>query len=189
MTTSATPRSRHRAFFLGAIALCLAAGAAPAHAATPPSKSQWLSDVTTAMSGSSSYLDSRAQQGGSKLSVVLDIDNTSLETYYSPGTATPQVLEFAQHAKKLGFKVLVATYRSDTAGAKKDLEAAGYSIDGVCGQVTGDSGPAVTKQRCRQQYAAAGYTITANVGNRPTDMQGGNYERGFQLPDYDGGLS
>lgn len=163
--------------------------AAPAHAATPPSKSQWLADVDRALDGADDYLDARAAEGGSNLAIVLDIDNTSLETYYDEGTATPQVLALAKRARSLGYSVLVATYRSDTRGARADLEAAGYTVDAVCGRISGESGAATTKQRCRAAYADEGYTITANIGNRPTDMAGENYERGFQLPDYDGGLS
>lgn len=169
--------------------LALVPLATPAEATTPPSKSQWLADVDRALVGASDYVDDRVAEGGTDLAIVLDIDNTSLETYYSPGTATPQVLALAKRARSLGYSVLVATYRSDTRGARADLEAAGYTVDAVCGRISGESGAATTKQRCRARYADAGYTITANIGNRPTDLQGGNYERGFQLPDYDGGLS
>jgi hypothetical protein len=70
-----------------------------------------------------------------------------------------------------------------------ELRAAGYPIDGLCMRGPGDTGPAVVKQRCRQEFTKAGYTITANIGNRPTDLEGGNYEEGFKLPDYGGSLS
>jgi hypothetical protein len=41
----------------------------------------------------------------------------------------------------------------------------------------------------RAEIEAKGYTIIANIGNRPTDLVGGHAERTFQLPDYDGQLS
>ena len=41
-----------------------------------------------------------------------------------------------------------------------------------------------SKQRCRQEFVAKGYTIIANVGNRSTDFVGKNYERAFKLPNY-----
>jgi hypothetical protein len=31
---------------------------------------------------------------------------------------------------------------------------------------------------------ADGYTVVANVGNRATDFEGGDYERAFSLPNY-----
>lgn len=45
------------------------------------------------------------------------------------------------------------------------------------------------KLGCRKQYEQQGYTLVANVGNRSTDFEGGHYEKGFKLPDYDGQLS
>ncbi|MGW4523709.1 HAD family acid phosphatase [Amycolatopsis sp. NPDC004378] len=164
----------------------LAAGtAAPASASGLPSFETWLADVHQAMTGGTGYLDTRVSHGGSKLAIVTDIDNTALETHYRPGHATPDVLDFARHAKSLGVSVLVASFRSDASDAKEALTSVGYPVDKVCVRRSGEQHATDTKQRCRKEYAAAGYTIIANVGNRPGDFTGGNYEKAFKLPDYD----
>ncbi|MDT8914964.1 HAD family acid phosphatase [Amycolatopsis sp. PS_44_ISF1] len=178
--------------FAAAALACVTLGtglAAPAAAGSLPGFDTWLADVHQAMSGGTQYLDDRTQRGGSKLAIVTDIDNTALETYYRPGHATQDVLDFAEHAKSLGVSVLVASYRSDASDAKNALTGVGYPVDRVCVRTSGEKHATDTKQRCRKEYAAAGYTIIANVGNRPGDFTGGNYEKGFKLPDYDEQLS
>ncbi|WP_020636734.1 HAD family acid phosphatase [Amycolatopsis alba] len=160
-----------------------------ASASSVPSYQTWLSDVHTAMQGGTAYLDQRIAKGGTKLAVVTDIDNTALETYYHAGKPTEDVLAFIKHAKSKGVSVLVASYRSSASSAKEALTDAGYPVDRVCVRKSSESHATDTKQRCRKEYAAAGYTIIANVGNRPGDFTGGNYEKGFKLPDYNEQLS
>ncbi|MYW89344.1 acid phosphatase [Amycolatopsis rubida] len=167
---------------------CLAASPAVS-ASRVPSYQTWLTDVHTAMQGGAAYLDGRIAQGGEKLAVVTDIDNTALETYYRPGEPTADVLSFIKHAKEKGVAVLVASYRSSASDAKEALVDAGYPVDRVCVRKSSEKHATDTKQRCRKDYAAAGYTIIANVGNRPGDFTGGNYEKGFKLPDYNEQLS
>ncbi|RDI67830.1 HAD family acid phosphatase [Nocardia pseudobrasiliensis] len=173
--------------------IALAALVAPAHnalAADPlPTKQQWLADVDQVMRDAKPYLDDRKSQGGTKLAIVLDIDNTALQSHYDPGKATPAVLDAARHAKANGYSVLFASYRPEAESARAAVSNAGYPVDGICVRSLSDSGKAATKQRCRKQYTAQGYTITANIGNRPTDFEGANYEKPFKLPDYDGQLS
>jgi hypothetical protein len=45
------------------------------------------------------------------------------------------------------------------------------------------------KERCRRQFVDKGYTLIANIGNNDTDFVGGDYERAFRLPSYDGELN
>jgi predicted secreted acid phosphatase len=99
------------------------------------------------------------------------------------------VLRFAKYAQKRGVAVVFNTGRREDALAKPSawLRAAGYPVAGMCGRRAGEA-VAVSKQRCRQQYVDAGYTIIANVGNRSTDFVGGNYERAFKLPNYNNRL-
>ncbi|WP_039917968.1 HAD family acid phosphatase [Amycolatopsis azurea] len=183
---------------LGVVAPQASAGAVPpsyssdvpaAAASSVPSYRTWLSDVHTAMQGGTTYLDQRIAKGGTKLAVVTDIDNTALETYYNPGEPTADVLAFIKHAKAKGVSVLVASFRKDASSAKEALTDAGYPVDRVCVRKSSESHATDTKQRCRKEYVAAGYTIIANVGNRPGDFTGGNYEKGFKLPDYNEQLS
>jgi hypothetical protein len=160
---------------------------APAEAAMP-SKSQWLADVNTKMSGSQAYVDDRvARAGGGKLAINFDIDNTTLATHYAYGAPVRRVLRFANHAKAKGVTLLWNTGRLTGDGrmvrAKRQLQRAGYTVTEVCGRRRGES-LRHSKQRCRRHYVVEGYTLIANVGNRRTDFTGGGYERAFRLPNY-----
>ena len=157
-----------------------------------PSKRAWLADVADAMSGSHTYVDQRAQQGGPRLAVNLDIDNTSLASHYDPGEPVERVLRFARYARSRGMVLLFNTARLAGDGrlraARRQLERAGYRVTKICGRMRGES-LSHSKQRCRQRFVGAGYTLVANVGNRDTDFAGGNYERAYRLPNYDNQLT
>ncbi|NUR07566.1 MAG: acid phosphatase [Nocardioidaceae bacterium] len=160
---------------------------APANAALP-SKSKWLADVDAAMTGSWKYVDSRVAQGGTKLAINFDIDNTSLATHYDWGKPVGRTLRFAKHARSKGVKLLFNTGRLSGDGrllrARRQLERAGYVVTHMCGRRQGEDLLA-SKQRCRQHFIDEGWTLIANVGNRPTDLAGAqNYGRGYKLPDY-----
>lgn len=161
----------------------------PAQAAEVPSKQQWLSDTRQAMDGSRSYVGRRVERGGHRLAVNLDIDNTSLATYYDRGAAVPVVLRFARYARSQGVSLLFNTgrERGHLAGVARSLRRVGYDVKEICGRRPGES-LSHSKQRCRRHFVAEGYTIIANVGNRSTDFTGGNYERAFRLPSYGGAL-
>lgn len=163
---------------------------APAQGAALPSKKQWLSDTSKAMSGSRIWLRTALKDAGDHPAVNLDIDNTSLASHYAPGKPVPVVLRFVQYADYKGVTILFSTGRRDNAltGVIKMLRKAGFKVAGVCGRKEGE-GLSAGKQRCRAYWTNRGHEILANVGNRPTDMTGGNYKRGFKLPDYDKQLS
>ena len=171
------------------LALPLLAGA-PAGAAALPSKSQWRADVREAMHGSVTYLDQRVAEGGRPLAIVLDIDNTSLASHYGWPEPVRPTLRFARHAHALGVGVFFVTgrYQDSLGGARRALRKAGYTVTGMCGRRHGET-LTHSKQRCRRQLTRAGWRIIANVGNRRTDLVGGNYERGYRLPSYGGRLS
>ena len=161
----------------------------PAQARGVPTKEQWLADTRDAMYGSRTYVKQRVAQGGTKLAVNFDIDNTTLATYYAKGTAVPVVLRFARYARSQGVTLLFNTgrERGHLAGVTRSLRRAGYVVTEVCGRAHGES-LAHGKQRCRNRFAAEGYTLIANVGNRSTDFRGTGYERAFKLPNYAGRL-
>ena len=160
---------------------------APAEAALP-SKARWVSDTYAAMNGSRSYTARRVLQGGHKLAINLDIDNTSLASHYDYGHAVAATLRYAQHATDRGVVLLFNTGRTVGQGrlsrAAISLHAAGYKVTEICGRTSNSEGLAHSKQRCRQHFVDEGYTLIANVGNRSTDFVGGNYERAFRLPNY-----
>lgn len=174
-----------------ALSLVLLATAACAPVSPPhqerSSYDKWQDDVKAALDGVDEYL---AENDGKGAAIVLDIDNTALETEYNPGEPNPPVLAAAKRAGKLGMAVLIVTARKES---KKDeslaeLKAAGYSPDDICLR-TPDKSKSEGKALCRKQFTEDGYTITANIGNRDTDFKGGYFDRAFQLPDYDGQLS
>lgn len=149
-----------------------------------PTQSQWLADVDTAMTGGLAYLDSEAGQVTNG-AIVLDVDNTALQSYYQPFAATPQVLAFAQRAKADGFTVLVATGRSaDTGGTANQLTAAGYQVASICFRDSNAPNVQASKVACRANWVGQGYTIIANVGNHTTDLDGGNSGQQYRLPNY-----
>jgi predicted secreted acid phosphatase len=160
----------------------------PAAEAAVPSQEQWAADVNQAMAGSRVYLRQRVAQGGTRLAVNLDIDNTSLASHYAYGQAVSVVLRFADYAETQGVTLLFNTGRVRGNGAlaavARDLRRAGYAVGEVCGRASSGEGLADGKQRCRRHFVDEGYTIIANVGNRRTDFTGGDYERAFRLPSY-----
>ena len=166
-------------------ALVVPALPVPAQAGEPPSKEQWLADTRQAMYGSRAYVGQRVDQGGRRLAVSFDIDNTSLATYYAKGTAVPLVLRFARYARSQGVTLLFNTgrERGHLAGVARSLRRVGFDVKEICGRKPGET-LSHSKQRCRAQFVAEGYTLIANVGNRSTDFTGGNYERAFKLPNY-----
>lgn len=162
-------------------------GPAAVTSAALPSKEAWLTDVRAAMRGSHVYIDDRVARGGRNLAVNFDIDNTTLASHYDPGNAVLRVLRFANHARNKRLSQLFNTARHYGDGrisrAKKRLNAVGYHVTQICGRHPGET-ITHSKQRCRRQFVADGYTLVANVGNRSTDFVGGSYERAFRLPNY-----
>jgi predicted secreted acid phosphatase len=143
------------------------------------------------MHGANAYLDHRVTRPGSRrLAIVLDIDNTSLASHYAWPRPVRPTLRFARHADALGVGVFFVTgrYQDSLRSARRALRQAGYPITGMCGRRHGEA-LAHSKQRCRRQLTRAGWRIVANVGNRRSDLVGGDYERGFRLPSYGGRLS
>jgi predicted secreted acid phosphatase len=140
------------------------------------------------MSGSWTYLDQQvAAEGDRRLAINLDIDNTSLATYYDRGKPVARVLRFTRHARSEGVQLLFNTGRLTGGGrmarATRQLEAAGYVVTEICGRRSGES-LTHSKQRCRAHFAHEGYTLVANVGNRSTDFTGSGYQRAYRLPNY-----
>ncbi|MEU9149014.1 HAD family acid phosphatase [Streptomyces sp. NPDC048417] len=180
---------------LGAgLALSIAA-ALPAQAADV-AEAQWLSDVAAVTGPAQSYVDSRAaaDTSGAKLAIVLDIDNTSLETYFEGGItvpATPPVLALAQDAHAKGVSVFFVSARSNLFNAvtRSNLTSAGYPVDGLYARTVAQL-PAESiadfKTSQRKAIEANGYDIVADIGNNTTDLSGGYADTTYKLPDYDG---
>jgi len=168
-----------------AVLLTGAVGAASAASATTaPSKSTWLAAVSTALKGDTTYVDAK-MHAAAKPAIVLDIDNTALESYYQPNAPTPPVLALEKRAVQDGYKVLIATGRSaDSGGTVTQLTKAGYRVDQLCFRDPKASSVQASKTACRAKWTAAGYGIIANVGNHSTDLAGGNSGKQYLLPNY-----
>ncbi|MFJ3777987.1 HAD family acid phosphatase [Streptomyces sp. NPDC090075] len=172
------------------------AAALPAQAATV-TEAQWLSDVAAVTGPAQTYIDGRvaANTSGAKLAIVLDIDNTSLETYFEgAGTstpATPPVLALAQDAHAKGVSVFFVSARSNLFNAitKSNLTSVGYTVDGLYARTVAQlltESVADFKTSSRKTIEASGYDIVANIGNNTTDLTGGYADTTYKLPDYDG---
>ncbi|MCF1596031.1 HAD family acid phosphatase [Streptomyces muensis] len=157
----------------------------------------WQKDVSEAVDGARRYVVQRLSDGTvRKLAIVLDIDNTSLETHFHPFPPTPAVkptLELARYAHDRGAAVFFITARPDLIGmvTKTNLESVGYPLTGLYQRNIGDlfRDTAEFKTAKRAEIEANGYTIIANIGNNTSDLVGGHADRTFKLPDYDGALS
>ncbi|MFF9457237.1 HAD family acid phosphatase [Streptomyces flaveolus] len=158
----------------------------------------WQRDCRAVMDQALPYLKERIADAapGEKQAIVLDIDNTSLETDFGfsyPQPANRPVLEAARYAQEHGVALFFVTARPGIIGAPTEwnLDHAGYESSGlyVRGFLDLFRNVAEYKTAQRAHIESKGYTIIANIGNTPTDLSGGHAEKAFKLPDYDGQLS
>ncbi|MBI9113703.1 HAD family acid phosphatase [Sanguibacter suaedae] len=161
-----------------------------------PSYQQWVADVTAVTDQAAAFLRTRLPDAsGARTAIVLDIDNTALQTSYRPGLtspATPGVLELARIAEDAGADVFFVTARPEILRGQTvyNLDRAGYPRDGLYMRGWFDfRSDEALKTANRRAIEARGYTIVANIGNNVHDLVGGSAERTFKLPDYDGQLS
>jgi predicted secreted acid phosphatase len=174
------------------------ATAAATAAAEKVDNDNWQRDCQAVMDEAMPYLRQRIANSrpGEKQAIVLDIDNTALETDFGfsfPQPANKPVLKAAQYAQENGVSLFFVTARP---GILKDvtrfnLTHEGYRVDGLHVRGLLDLFKDVADYKTAQRAAieAKGYTIIANIGNSPSDLSGGHAERTFKLPDYDGQLS
>jgi hypothetical protein len=171
----------------------------PAAAAPPtavvaqalPAYETWLADVKAVTDKASAYVATRLPDSRIKAAVVLDIDNTALQSKYKPYDATPTVLALAQRAGAAGAAIFFVTARPEIIEGPSiiNLRVVGYRWTDIYTRPTFDfSDNQTLKTEARTDIERRGYTIVANIGNSATDLGGGHAERTFKLPDYDGQL-
>lgn len=189
----ALPADAHAAARTGTT---VAAATAASATAAPIDHETWLRDVRPVIDQAHAYVRDRtsAPQPGEKLAIVLDIDNTSLETYFDwwfPPAVAP-TRDLARYADDRGVDVFFVTARPDFIhpATLYNLEHEGYPVAGLYGRSIPDLFDEVSAYKTAQRAAIEkrGYTIVANIGNNTTDLVGGHAERTFKLPDYDGRL-
>ncbi|CAL9297309.1 HAD family acid phosphatase [Streptomyces sp. R02] len=179
-------------------ALPAAAPSAPLALAADVDYDTWQRDCQAVMDQALPYVEQRIADArpGEKQAIVLDIDNTALETDFGfsfPQPANEPVLQVARYAEERGVDLFFVTARPGIIEAPTEwnLDHAGYESSGlyVRGFLDLFRNVAEYKTAQRVDIERKGYTIIANIGNSATDLSGGHAERTFKLPDYDGQLS
>ncbi|MEQ8145384.1 HAD family acid phosphatase [Streptomyces sp. OP7] len=175
-----------------------AAPAAPSALAADVDRDTWQRDCRAVMDQALPYVKQRIADArpGEKQAIVLDVDNTALETDFGfsfPQPANEPVLEVARYAEERGVDLFFVTARPGIiyAPTEWNLDHAGYESSGLYVRGFLDLFRNVADYKTAQRVAIErkGYTIIANIGNSATDLSGGHAERAFKLPDYDGQLS
>lgn len=160
----------------------------------------WQRDVQSVVDTARPYLKERiaASPAGEKPAIVLDIDNTTLETDFHyfwtfPTPAIQSMRDMVREASSRGVAVFFVTARPGIIESltSYNLKAVGYPVTGLYVRDLPDLFHEVStyKTEKRAEIEARGYTVIANFGNNTTDLVGGHAERAFKLPDYDGKLS
>ncbi|WP_046775326.1 HAD family acid phosphatase [Streptomyces yangpuensis] len=160
----------------------------------------WQREVAAIVDAARPAIEQRIANSpaGEKPALVLDIDNTSLETDFHwfwtyPTPAIAKVRALTQYAHARGVAVFFVTARPGIIHSltEYNLKAVGYPVSGLYVRDLPDLFEEVSKYKTakRAEIEARGYTIIANIGNSPTDLVGGHAERTVKLPDYDGKLS
>ncbi|MFJ7586216.1 HAD family acid phosphatase [Streptomyces sp. NPDC097617] len=160
----------------------------------------WQRDVAAVIDAARPAIEARiaASPAGEKPALVLDIDNTSLETDFHwfwtfPTPAISKVRALTQYAHARGVAVFFVTARPGIIHSltERNLKSVGYPISGLYVRDLPDLFDEVSAYKTgkRAEIEARGYTIIANIGNSPTDLVGGHAERTVKLPDYNGKLS
>jgi hypothetical protein len=159
----------------------------------------YWADLAAQIRRASALMDeaAKAQPHGTKMAVVLDIDETSLTNYceevredfgyiadhydawtVSPASAMPiqWTVDLAKKAQQLGADVFFITGRPEAqrSATEANLKAAGYS--GWKGLLLKQSGVAYTstssyKSGERQKIVDSGYTLLLNMGDQWSDLQ------------------
>lgn len=156
-----------------------------------PSRQQWLHDIHRILKRHHArrYIVRRASSAHHhKLALNLDIDNTVHATYYGGG-AIPEMLALTRLAHRHHVAVMFNTGRAGTIReqTRAMLHRDGFGYRRLCMRHHGER-LVHSKVRCRRKFRRAGWTLIENIGNSPTDLVGGGYERGIRLPNYGSAL-
>ncbi|MCP3756612.1 HAD family acid phosphatase [Streptomyces sp. TBY4] len=160
----------------------------------------WQRDVSAVIDAARPGIEQRiaASPAGEKPAIVLDIDNSSLETDFHwfwtfPTPAIAQVRELTRYAHDRGVAIFFVTARPGIVYSltERNLKAVGYPVSGLYVRDLPDLFGEVSayKTAKRAEIEARGYTIIANIGNKQSDLVGGHAELTVKLPDYGGKLS
>lgn len=170
---------------------------------------QYEVDLSRAVRGAESYLRKRSTRGGDKLTVVFDIDETTLSNLphmkatdwgYQPdvwdtwvaraeGQAIEPLKKIYQVAVELEMKVIFLTGRTeaDRAATARNLRQEGMgTYEKLILRPRRGTVPyqkaVIFKTDVRKNLTEEGYTIVANFGDQFSDLEGGYSEETYKLP-------
>lgn len=160
----------------------------------------WQRDVAAVIDAVRPAIEQRiaASPAGERPAIVLDVDNSSLETDFHwfwtfPTPAISKVRELTRYASERGVAIFFVTARPGIVQSLTDynLKAVGYPVSGLYVRDLPDLFDEVSAYKTgkRAEIEGRGYTIIANIGNKQSDLVGGHAERTVKLPDYGGKLS
>ncbi|MEU9231830.1 HAD family acid phosphatase [Streptomyces subrutilus] len=160
----------------------------------------WQRDVATAVDAARPAIERRiaASPAGERPAIVLDIDNSSLETDFHwfwtfPTPAISKVRELTRYADERGVAIFFVTARPGIIYSltERNLKSVGYPVAGLYVRDLPDLFEEVSAYKTgkRAEIEGRGYTIIANIGNKQSDLVGGHAELTVKLPDYGGKLS
>lgn len=168
---------------------------------------RYWDEIAAVAKEANAYLERRTKQGGGRLTIVFDIDETMLSNlphirslgygYQSAAwlawvaKAEAPVIgpmrEVFRTARRLGIEVIFLTGRRerDRLATEKNLKAAGVGdYAGLFFMPTeSNDKDGRFKTAARQRLVGEGYVIIANIGDQDSDLEGGFAERTFKLPD------
>jgi acid phosphatase len=163
-------------------------------------------DIARVAAQANSWLAERATKGGTKLTVVFDLDETLISNWpltksldfgfvlaewnrwvdEATAPAIEPMREVYRNARRLGIDVAFITGRTESARAatERNLQAIGCAeyVTLICKPNEEKGTTAAFKTAARQRLVFAGRTIIANIGDQESDLVGGFAERTFKLP-------
>lgn len=163
--------------------------------------------LATVAADAKAWVEQRAANGGGKLAMVFDLDETLLSNLHhmramdfgyvpqlwdewvadADATIIAPVREvyLAARARKVAVIFITGRKTTDQPGTEKNLRALGlggytrvfYKPNGYPG--TSENFKTATRKKLVEEE---GYTIIANIGDQVSDLAGGYSERTFKLP-------
>jgi acid phosphatase len=163
-------------------------------------------DIAGVATQARAWIEARAKQGGVKLTLVCDLDETLLSNWQeivaddfggnevswnawmasARAPAIEPVREVYAAARRCGVQVVFLTARNEStrAATERNLRAIGCADSaGLICQPDGSKATAAEfKTAQRRRLVAEGRTIIASIGDQESDLAGGFAERTFKLP-------
>lgn len=163
-------------------------------------------DIAAVAAEARAWIEARVQQGGSKLTLVCDLDETLLSNWpelladdfggseaswnawmeTSTAPAIEPVRDVYRVARRLGVDVVFLTARGEALrpATERNLRAIGCADCAllVCKPEGAKETSAEFKTTQRRRLVDEGRTIIANIGDQESDLVGGFAERTFKLP-------